>query len=245
MKKLFTVTCLLTGFLSFGQPPVKMHSTSVNPLSNTLNVLNDRLATPMDDDAYIINGEEVLGFPFLYYSWNNGLVTTADGRTFSNYRLKYNIFNQTIFFSNGKDSLEASDPIKEFYLLIPEDKTQRKYTFIHSDQFKKEKNPFYYEVMADSANWELLKVNRKAVVVTHNALPVYQGKKVFQLEATYFFYNKQAKKIIPVKNDWSLVSASLKLTKEDEARLNMETFDFSKEPDIVSFFELFTRVKAF
>lgn len=246
MKKLSAVVFLLIGFLSNSQPPpVRMASAGSNPLTNSVNILYDRTTIAVNEEAYMINGEEVIGFPFLYYNWSNGTVIIADGKTYSNYKLKYNIYNQTIFFSDGKDSLEAVDPIKEFYLLIPDDKGQKKYSFVHTSMFQKTKKSFYYEVMADSTNWELLKVNRKVVKTMTNALPVYKGKKVFQLETEYFFYDKQEKKIIPVKADWSRFADALKLSEADKTRLGAQAYDFTKESDITRFFELFTRPKAF
>lgn len=219
-------------------PVVRMASSGGSPLSNNPDILFDRAGFGLIEAGYMVNGEPVLGFPFLYYGWNNGSVTTADGKTFSKYKLKYNINNQTVFFSDGKDSLEATDPIREFSLWIPREKTVEKYTFINASLLGKTKEPFYYEVMADSADWELLKVNRKPVRPVQNGLPVKQARKAFQLDTEYFFYNKQAKKIIPAKGDASRLASALKLSDDDKTRLQIARFDFGKEPDLISFFAL-------
>lgn len=215
-----------------------------NPLSNSINMLYDRTVLSVSDESYLIDGDEVLGFPFLYYGWNNGTVTTGDGKMFSNFKLKYNIYNQTVFFSDGKDSLEAAGPIRRFTLLIPDGQKTQTCTFVNAEMFGKATGTLYYEVLADSDGWELLKLNRKTVKPIHNGLPVQQGRKAFYIETAVFFYNKQQKKLIPVKSDWQRMASSLKLSDEEKSQLHVNNIDFGKEQDLISFFKELSRVKV-
>jgi hypothetical protein len=219
-------------------------SPIVNPLSNSVNILYDRTVLSVSDESYLIDGDEVLGFPFLYYGWNNGTVTTGDGKMFSNFKLKYNIYNQTVFFSDGKDSLEASGPIRQFTLVIPGAQKTQTCTFVNAEMFGKATGTQYYEVLADSDGWELLRLNRKAVKPIHNGLPVQQGRKAFYIETAAFLYNKQQKKLIPVKSDWQRMASSLKLSDEEKSQLHINNIDFGKEQDLLNFFGELSRVKA-
>src|SRR5574338_161193 len=61
-----------------------------------------------DNEVYIIDGLKVRGTPFLIHDWSPGTIIGVDGKIYSDYQLKYNAFNQTILFQQGKDSLEVT-----------------------------------------------------------------------------------------------------------------------------------------
>ena len=251
---LFAFNFIIAGYSGFAQVQARPAlSASADQLSRTTvlfgntaqDLVYDRTKIYLDYQTYIVDGAKVTGSPFLYPVWNGGTVTTTDGKIFSNYKLKYNAFNQTVFFSDGKDSLEANEPVKEFYLMVPEEKgVVKKYTFIHSDQVKKEKQPFYYEVLIDSSRGQLLKLNRKIVREGSNSLPGFAGK-VFYLELTYFFYDKQTKKITRLKGNGTNISETLRLTKAEEEAMELNNLDFNKEEDIVGLFNAYFKKKAF
>lgn len=239
MRKLFFLTLILYSFHAFSQgsqPPAGVPAYGTTPMSNipTQELFKDRNKIYFYDEFYIIDGRKVVGTPFLYHDWVNGSITTADGRVFNGYKLKYNAYQQTVYFHNGLDSLEVDDPIKSFYLIVPSGDSNIVYTFINSSEIKEEKKPMYYELLLENSTWQVLKFNRKFVGEAGKSLPVAEGRKLFDLEVSFFIFNKSTKKLTRLKANGTNIASTLGLDKEQEATL--VNYDFSGETDILRFF---------
>src|SRR5207253_1732773 len=144
--------------------------------------------------------------------------------------------NQTVFFLSGTDSLEVNDEVKEFSLVVSGDSNKvERFDFVNANQYKKEKDPLYYEVLADHNVGQLLKANKKFVEEGHDGLPVHEGKKVFGITVEYWYYDKQSKKITRIKGSGSNISQLIKLTDEDAAVLQLNSMDFNREEDLIKF----------
>jgi hypothetical protein len=187
-----------------------------------------------------IDGYDVLGSPFLYYGWYDGVINTPDGRQFNGYKVKYNIYTQTVSFLSGKDSLEANEEIKDFTLMLPNGNSTITSKFVNASQYQKEKAIFYYELLIDDKKGQLLKTNKKLIAeLSNSSLPAYNGKKYFNLETSYYYYNKTSKKITKIKVNGSNISSVLGLNPVEETDLHLAAFDLSKEEDIIKLMNLY------
>lgn len=213
--------------------------TGPTPMSKVANneLFKDRSKMYFNEEYYVIDGKKVLGSPFLYREWLHGIVTTEDGRTFTDYKLKYNAFHQTLFFLNGNDSLEVNDPIKYFTLMVQPGDTLFNYTFIHTNQIRKEKKPLFYELILQDSVYHLLKYNRKIVAEAGNSLPAADGRKIFQLEISYFLYQIKSKKLVRLKSDGSNIADALGIGRDKVNELKLANSDFSIESEIIRFFK--------
>lgn len=232
---LMLVACMAQ--YSNAQPPSAQHMIST--VSNVPNseMFKDRRTYYFYDDSYMIDGHQVLGHPFLYHDWSKGIITTADGKVFSNYKIKYNAYNQTVLFSDGKDSLEVNEEIKEFVIVNVYPDTTVTSKFINAGQLKKEKKTFYYEVLLDDAAGTLLKYNRKTVAESAEGIPAAEGKKIFRLESSVFYFDKAKKTVTPIKANGSNVISLLNLDDAAKTALQPKGTDFSIETNVVHFFK--------
>jgi hypothetical protein len=184
-----------------------------------------------------VDGQSVLGTPFLFWEWFSGVLTLTDGRKYDSYKFRYNVYNQTVSFLNGKDSLDVDEIISEFVLNIPHGDSIITSRFVSADQYKKERTPFYYEVLLDNDKGQLLKTNKK-VITSENKDGIMSntgGRKYFNLIFSYFYYDKTTKKLTRIKPDGSNVAAVLGLSEQAAGDLNIGNVDFSMEDQLVKF----------
>jgi hypothetical protein len=215
----------------------------ISTVSNVPNseLFKDKRTFYFYNESYVIDGHQVFGSPFLFHDWNNGTITTADGRVFTGYRLKYNAYDQTVYFSNGTDSLEVNDEIKDFSIINVYPDTLIISKFINASQLKKEKKVFYYEVLLDNEAGQLLKYNKKIVAEASKGIPVYEGKKVFELQSSFFYYDKKKKLVTAIKANGSNISSLVDVSSGPDPK----NYDFSLDGDITAFFtRYFESLKA-
>jgi hypothetical protein len=207
--------------------PVEYYNTS------TQSARASRGADNPEGKTTIIEGKKVAGVPFLYDQWLPATITLEDGRVFDNYKIKYDTYHQSVFFLSGKDSLEVADPIKDFVLEGP----LRKMSFTNAGLYKKQKRTLYYEILADAAKGQLLKAHRKVLGTDGSSLVDAANAKFFKTTSEYFYYNIATDKLIQIGNTAQSIRSDLKLTKEQEEKLNFSSFDFSKDTDVITFFK--------
>lgn len=183
----------------------------------------------------VINGQKVLGVPFLYMDWQKGVLTTPDNRVYTDYGLKYNVENQTVSFINGKDSLEVNEEIKEFTLNVMKDDTLLEPArFVNANQFQKSNRVFYYEVVMENEKGILLRTNDKKVTTLGDGLLSNRSQQYLKLERAYFYYDKQKKKVIKIKST-SNTLPSLNISAEQIKAMQADQYDFANESDIIAF----------
>jgi hypothetical protein len=182
----------------------------------------------------IIEGKTVIGFPFIFYNWAEGSITLQDGKYFTGYKLKYDIYGQTILFLNGDKSLEVDGEIKEFTLQNPEGNITQ---FINAKSLSKQKSNLYYEVLANAEKGMLLKVYKKVVTSIINQIVDVQGTKYLEMQTEYFYFDRVSKKLLPVKNEKSDIEKVLKIDAENSEKLKLNTYDFANENEFISFFK--------
>src|SRR5262245_13539776 len=123
MRKLFLLSVLgMSAITSMGQPvmsmPMAVDKSNINLSEVNWQKIKESGAGYSPGVFTIVNGEEIYGLPFLYGDWENGSILTANNRLVSKYMLRYNIYNQSIMFLNGKDSMEVDEGVKEFSLTL-------------------------------------------------------------------------------------------------------------------------------
>lgn len=218
---------LSTAALHAQYQPVEYYNVSTQAARATRGADNPEGKTTM------IDGNRVAGFPFLYDQWLPATITLQDGRVFENYKIKYDTYHQIVFFLSGKDSLEVADPIKDFTLEAP----LRKMSFTNAGLYKKQKRASYYEILFDAAKGQLLKANKKILGTDGSSLVDAANAKYFKTASEYFYYNITTDKLIQIGNTAQSIRSDLKLTKEQEEKLNFSSFDFSNDTDIITFFK--------
>ena len=180
----------------------------------------------------VIDGENIAGTPYLDFQWRRGTILLKDGRIFDSYLLKFDTYHQEVMFLNGKDSMDVADPIKEF---IIEDRKGDVHHFINAEEYKKQKSPLFYEVLAEEKRGQLLKTQH-AVAATKDALTNAKVNKYITIESEYFYYDKASGKVIPMKFSASSVKSAIRLTPEEENTLFFSGYRFNDEDDLVKFF---------
>lgn len=180
----------------------------------------------------LIDGEIIAGTPYLDYEWRRGTILLKDKRVFDTYLLRFDTYHQEVMFLNGKDSLDVADPIKEFIL---EDRKGEVHHFINADEYKKQKSPLFYEVLAEEKRGQLLKTQR-AVAATKDALTNARVNKYITIESEYFYYNKATGKVVPLKFTAGSVRTATGITPQEENNLFFSGYHFNDEDDLVKFF---------
>ncbi len=183
----------------------------------------------------LIDGEYILGVPYMVNTWQPGVVLLKNGNTYGNYKLKYDLYNQVVVFLNGKDSLEVADPIKEFQL---EEDSVSYHHFINADLYGKISKPLFYEVLVETPKGHLLKAYRMVVSTTDRIINARQDKFLNRVN-DYYYYNATNGKVIPLGHSAGTVLSALKLSPEQQAQLHFFTYNFDNEKDLVKFFNVY------
>ncbi|MBO9619664.1 MAG: hypothetical protein J7539_11580 [Niabella sp.] len=186
----------------------------------------------------VIDGEKVAGVPYLYNEWLPGTVITDDGRVVDAFPLKYNVYDQSVSFLNGKDSLEITDPVKEFSLKPPvANGNSVAIRFISAKLVNPNaRKTEYYDVMIDDAAGILLKSIYKKVKTAENGLLTGSTKGYLDFATTYYFYNKSTKKISKVVPVQGQIVRLLALTEQQQQNLRVASVEFEKETSLNNFF---------
>jgi hypothetical protein len=130
----------------------------------------------------------------------------------------------------------VNEDIKQFTLFVLNDSGNiERFTYLHSDQVKKDKKPVYYQLLLDNPKGQVLKVNRKMVRETHNGLPAADEKKILLVETEYFYFNKEKNKLSYIKINGSNIPDIVKIPEGDYS-LRPADYDFTKETEIIRFF---------
>jgi hypothetical protein len=198
MRKLLSILLIACSVTAYGQ----IYGYSFASYKDMVRAHDTRYGIPMDK-VYSIGSEDVYGSPFLYEEWNKGNLVLVDGRVYDNYSFRYNAYDQTVHFKSGNDSLQVVDPIVEFTLNSDQKDSVYKYRFINSSRFWKKDPGAFYEVLYEDQFSMLLKKNKKIITRNTGNLPGMGEKKFFDLELSYFYFNKNGSKMDKLKLDGS------------------------------------------
>lgn len=185
-----------------------------------------------------INGEKILGTPFLLYEWANGTLTTANGNTY-NYPLRYNVYDQLVSFVNEKDTLDITDEISRFSLPITVNDTAITLQFVNANNYKREVKTFYYQVILDYNKGQLLKTNDKTIASMTTGLLSAKGSKYFELKSAYYYYDKGSNKISKITPGITNLTKMLSLSDSSAQKLKINSYDFTDDEELIRFFKVY------
>lgn len=140
-------------------------------------------------------GEKITGEPFFINEWLKGTVILQNGETYNRYQLKYNTYNQTLLFLNGKESIEIDQPINEFMLLA---EGVRPVYFIRADAYNT-KQKGYFERVSDLPQCQLLRLNKKTSESVSPMLTALNDSKTFENSSDFFIFDKSLNKLTSYK----------------------------------------------
>jgi len=240
MKYILLFSCLLFLKESKSQPIRNAEmNTDIKSFSysmfNDTRQINDPRALVLFYKAYIINGRNVVGSPFLYEDWLQGKIETTDGRIFEGYKLKYNAFHQALFFKTSTDSLEVNESVKSFNLLSTYNNEVKNLAFDYFDKVPKLNTPVYLEILYDGDKGKLYKLNTKIVSATSSNLPNNSENLVFDLKHYIFYLKKKENKLLLIKYDFSNLEDVLKPSPAAFAILKAMNKDFKDEASLINY----------
>ena len=143
----------------------------------------------------IINSEKISGQPFFIDEWCKGTVVLENGKIYDNYLLKYNIYNQTLLFQQGKESIEIDQQVKEFFFEI---NNLVKFHFLKGSIYNTKQTGFF-ELVDDNKECQLLRLNKKVGVPNSEKFTNITESKAFQNTIEYFIFNKLLNKFSSYK----------------------------------------------
>jgi hypothetical protein len=193
---------------------------------------NHNLPVRFTQQSYLIKGETVLGSPFLFWDWNNGLLKTPDGREY-HMKFKYDVFNQALHYNDGKDSMEVNEPVAEFSLQVKEGNGDQLYTFKKTEAFGKTKNKGFYEVVKEGKNVTLLKYYKMQVASLTYNIGNSASNKSFDLKYSYWLYTKADNKVTELKGNFKDILNYSKLSAGQQQSIDALNLDYNKETDAV------------
>ncbi|HYM95207.1 MAG TPA: hypothetical protein VET23_13780 [Chitinophagaceae bacterium] len=245
MKTLFAALLITLASNCFAQNP-NLRNMNLTPINTvpTSDWFSFKRTVYYDNEVYVINGNKVYGTPFLYHNWAPGVVIGVDGSVFSGYQLKYDAYNQTVLFQKGTDSLEITNVIQEFTLNIKIGDSTQNLHFVNANQYKKEQSTFYYQVLSEGESGQFLCYNRKFVNDEDKSLPALEGKKYFDMELTYYYYDKNKKKLNKIRAGGGNIESLLGADNIKRSGLSLKDYNFSSESDMVKFFDQYFEVQS-
>jgi hypothetical protein len=173
----------------------------------------DKRSVVLYDKLYIINGRNVVNPPFLYPEWQTGTLNLENGYVYNQYTLRYDVYEQKVYFNNGSDSLEIDQPLISFTLNVKEnDSVTNTKLFKAANQVgdKKNKNRFY-EVVYEDEFGAYLKYNYKTIQQLSYSLPNGEANDFLEWHQDACYYNKTTNKFSNFKNDNNKLSKELML----------------------------------
>ena len=185
----------------------------------------------------LIDGEFIAGTPYLDFQWRKGSILLKDGKSFDNYLLKFDTYHQVVMFLAGKDSLEVSDPIKEFTI---DDHKGETHHFVNAAEYKKQKKPLFYEILAEEKRGQLLKTTR-AIATTSDAITNAKENKRLKFVYEYFYYDNATGKTTPLKFSKASIKNAIGLTPQEENELFFSSAALNDEDDLVTFFRVYLK----
>ena len=150
---------------------------------------------------YLINNKKTYGTPFLFNSWQPGVITMADGKVYEQYVLKYNIYNQELNFKLNNDSLVVDTDVASFTVVDDYDTAKKVIRFVHANGFGDKRNNRFYEVLNENEFGVYLRFNKKIPVSVSTSIVENEAAAVMEYQVEYFYYNKATKKNKVVKNN--------------------------------------------
>jgi len=178
---------------------------------------------------------DVQGSQFLYDNWSNGSVVTAKGKTYDKVVLKYDNYNDKIYFkSENGELLEFVDDIKSFTL--QKDGLEKLYTkgFPEIDKFSLNT---YFEVLFKGGNILLLFKPYKYLTETKAYNSATTEKKFVDNYAYYIFKIGKMEKFKPSKKE--VLALFSDKSEQVNGFIKSSNIDFKSNTDLAKVFDFY------
>jgi hypothetical protein len=181
----------------------------------------------------ITRNEAVLsdGSPFLVDKWQPGMVKLANGQTYENVALKYNLKEDVLYFKgNTGDMMTFVQPVTEFSIAVAD--SGMLVTKHYRNGYKnigKTTSDSYFEILTDG-KVQLLKRTTK-VEMKKRDFNVIDKTIIYYEEAKYYLVKND--KPVAIKNDKKSVLANL-----TDKQQQINDFINANNPDFESDFDL-------
>jgi hypothetical protein len=120
------------------------------------------LQNPISGTPYKVRElNNVEGTPFLFNEWLDGRVVLKNGSVYKDLKLKFDLYNNKVFYNNNDTMYQFIDPVVEFRLVNPKGDSKSKELVFSFVPAKAEKNSFA-QVLAKGKT-SLVKFQSKAV----------------------------------------------------------------------------------
>ncbi|MES2329089.1 MAG: hypothetical protein V4539_05760 [Bacteroidota bacterium] len=229
MKKHLLLFCLLPALYSSGQTALANGGSGVPGLIE----IRDVSGRPFTATA-----TEVKGSPLLSENWGTGYVKFANGRILKDVSLRFNLFNNELYYKLEDIEFVFVDPVTEFSFSYDE-KGKSHFAFFRNGYpgTRPGSGTLYYEVLTDGKRYKLLKRNYKSISEAYefNSIP----SRIFRQNGELYIYDAQARALIPVKYKQSLSELVPELSGQLAQLQGNEKGRFKSEKELV---ELFTQL---
>lgn len=182
---------------------------------------------------------DVEGSPFLFEDWTKGVVKLANGKTYSDVLLKYDLVADQLLFKDLKSdqALEFIDPLVEFKLQATLAGNNDLLLFRNGYMAANgQSTTSFYKVLFDGGT-QLLKRNEKRITETKEYSSASIVKKFDESETYYLSRNKE---VIKIKKDKAQVlSALVNHTDKLEQHIKAQKLNLKNEADLVKLIAYF------
>jgi hypothetical protein len=186
---------------------------------------------------------DVNGSPYLSNNWEKATVQLANGQTYNNVEVKYDLVADDLTFKSPKgDSLSFAQPVKEFKLSYISDNQSQ--THLYRSGFPatgaKTTDRSFYEVLYDGGV-KLLKRRAKSVWMETTTYGTATQTKNITERVTYFAY--KGGQMVPIKQDKKSILAALSdKSAQIEKYVKDNKIDWKQDADLVKVFEYYNSI---
>lgn len=159
---------------------------------------NRHIAETWKGDYIRIGAYKVKGSPFLLGESFPGIVTYKDGKTVTDEKILFDLYNQKAGIAIKDEIFERDVPIESFSMNLPERMGGQTLLFKNSEVFGKPDLHCYFNVVEDGGKVTLLKVYKSKLAAdpTNN---LDKDLKVFQQYYDYYIFVKSSKTLNNIK----------------------------------------------
>lgn len=183
----------------FSASLILLFSSSITSFSQTNSVgeFNKFIAQNWAGDYVRIGQYKVKGTPYLLGESFPGTITYRGG-TKADAKILYDLYTQKAGEDVRNTIAEATQPVEQFTILLPEKFGEEKLLFQSSDMFGNESLKVYFNVLEDGSKASLLKVF-KIKLVSDPVNMMDKEQKLFEQYYEYYLYNKTTKELAKIK----------------------------------------------
>jgi hypothetical protein len=193
---------------------------------------------------FYTDNRKVYGTPFLYDTWEQGTIVMKNENVFTQYKIKYNCYQQALHFKTDKDSLVVEDEIVSFTINVKEDSLFKEIVFINSKQLGFKKKQPFLEKVYDDAFGTYVRLNSKEPTAVANTIAASSTDYVMDYRYEYYYYVKESQKSFKVKvnnSNWKeLINDAAFTSRED---INSELQELHTVEQVIVLLQKYKRFK--